>query len=122
MKRCLKFIKLGLVSSFIISALLLEEKAFAKQGIVRDAILEDFSDIVTQVDIGFNDFSGNVGMLNNNNQNYGKRELVCKRPDSCALQFEWNFGIDEDGGLSPAFSSPFLGSRIQKPPLTEGNQ
>ena len=56
--------------------------------------LEDFSDIVTPVDLGFNDFSGNMGVINDN---YGQMVLNCTDVASCALRFEWGFGsIQED--------------------------
>jgi hypothetical protein len=35
-------------------------------------LLEDFSDMVTLVDLGFNDFSGNIGDINKDNIKYGQ--------------------------------------------------
>ena len=53
-------------------------------------LLEDFSDIVTETDLGFNDFSGNMGAINGNYVN--EMTVLCPEdPSLCALRFEWDF-------------------------------
>jgi hypothetical protein len=54
-------------------------------------LLEDYSDIVTQTDLGFNDFSGNAGVVDDR---YGHAELYCSDPQACALRFDWDFGSE----------------------------
>lgn len=57
----------------------------------QDIILEDFSDIVTRTDMGLNDFSGNMGVLNDRYiQEFALRCADGAPP--CALQLTWNFG------------------------------
>jgi len=51
--------------------------------------LEDFDDIVTPFDMGFNDFGGNMGVIA---AEFGSTSLECSTPESCALRFRWNFG------------------------------
>jgi hypothetical protein len=69
---------------------------FGQQNIARDAILEDFSDIVTPTDFGFNDFSGNFGTLNKDAKPFGQQTLACTNNILCALRFQWDFTIDTD--------------------------
>lgn len=60
---------------------------------IDEVVLEDFDDVVTASDFGFNDFSGNVGTINKNGVLYGNRSLACSTPMSCALRFEWDFTV-----------------------------
>lgn len=54
------------------------------------AILEDFEDVVTPTDLGFNDFSGNMGAIN---ADYLQGlELVCSDEPECYLDLRWDFG------------------------------
>jgi len=93
--RCLSLPGVGLV--FLILALLLTPQASAQQS---EVVLEDYSDIVTRNDLGFNDFSGNAGDLNKDNRPYGAGSLACAPRTttevSCSLQFDWNFAISAD--------------------------
>jgi hypothetical protein len=62
--------------------------------------LEDATDIVTVVDSGFNDFSGNMGVVN---ASYGQMELPCRDESPCPIRFKWNFGP-----VPEAFTGVFL--------------
>ena len=73
-----------------------------------DVVLEDFSDIVTANDRGFNDFSGNMGDINGHSApgtppNFGSGTVVCESATECAMRFAWNFG-----GQMDAFTGQFL--------------
>ena len=62
-------------------------------------ILEDYSDIITPMDLGFNDFSGNAGILKSK---YGANTIECAEENNCHLNFEWDFGsinIDDFTGI-----------------------
>jgi len=65
-------------------------------GSPAEVVLEDFTDMVTSADLGANDFAGNMGTLNKENQPYGHTDLVCPDSSSCALRFAWDFGISTD--------------------------
>jgi hypothetical protein len=80
----------------ILLILALPATALGQRSIVRDVILEDFSDIVTLTDFGFNDFSGNFGSLNKGGKPFGKQTLDCTNGNTCALRFQWDFSIDPD--------------------------
>jgi hypothetical protein len=69
---------------------------FGQRATVRDAVLEDFSDIVTPIDFGFNDFSGNFGTLNKDGKPFGRQALDCANSDACVLRFQWDFASDPD--------------------------
>ncbi len=71
----------------------------------RHVQLEDFSDIVTSVDRGFNDFSGNMSSINKESKPYGLIDLECSDGDQCALRLEWDFSISDD---PEAFTGIFL--------------
>jgi uncharacterized protein (TIGR03437 family) len=60
------------------------------QAAVAEAVLEDFADILTVTDSGFNDFSGNMGAVNKDSRPYGaaRIERVSGRP---AMTFRWDF-------------------------------
>lgn len=63
--------------------------------------LEDYTDIVTEFDSGFNDFSGNMGSINSE---YIDPILDCPGDaQSCGLRLGWDFGTAED-----AFTGLFL--------------
>lgn len=70
--------------------------SFSQRNITRDAVLEDFNDIVTRADLGFNDFSGNFGALNKDGKPFGQHTLECANNAVCRLQFQWDFEIDPD--------------------------
>jgi hypothetical protein len=59
-------------------------------------VLEDFTDIVTAADFGFNDLSGNTGSLNKDDRPYGRAVLRVSQTGPPVLRFEWDFGIDTD--------------------------
>jgi hypothetical protein len=58
--------------------------------------LEDFQDVVTKVDRGFNDFSGSVGDINKDGIDYGESTLVCAEGQGCRLRFGWDFSQGDD--------------------------
>ncbi len=62
----------------------------------QEAVLEDFSNLVTSVDLGFNQFSGNTGGINKNGKPYGQSLPVCEPGKPCRFQLNWNFSIDQD--------------------------
>jgi hypothetical protein len=64
--------------------------------------LEDFSDIVTRLDGGFDDFSGNMGAING--EYVAEMAPVCEANGTgCRLRFGWNFGPANE-----AFTGLFL--------------
>jgi hypothetical protein len=57
--------------------------------------LEDFSDILTSMDLGFNDFSGNMGAING--QFVTAMDLTCpSEEESCYLRFAWDFASQRE--------------------------
>lgn len=69
--------------------------------------VEDFNDIVTIVDKGFSDSSGDMGVINLNDIPYGQTSLECEDPESCALRLLWSFTITEEVGFTGVFISIF---------------
>lgn len=67
--------------------------------------LEDFSDLVTSIDRGLNDFSGNTGDLNKDDRPYGQSALACAENGVCTVRFAWDFGVSED---QEAFTGLFM--------------
>jgi plastocyanin len=66
------------------------------------AILEDFSDIVTLQDMGFNDFAGNMGAIN---EHYVQENaLHCVDGAACRLRFAWDFDGSAEGFTGLFFS------------------
>lgn len=62
-------------------------------------IVEDFSDMVTSGDRGFNDFFGNSGDINKENSKgrfYGTSKLVPLSPETMTLRFRWDFRVGTD--------------------------
>jgi exo-beta-1,3-glucanase (GH17 family)/fibronectin type 3 domain-containing protein len=53
-------------------------------------MIEDYSDIITPNDLGFNDRDGNMGVLNTDDR-VGSTQLVCSSPAPCYLRFAWDF-------------------------------
>ncbi|HRX00354.1 MAG TPA: glucoamylase family protein, partial [Cyclobacteriaceae bacterium] len=53
------------------------------------ATLEDFDDILTQLDLGFNNFGGNMGVIND--EYLLDPALFCSSPQTCALRLNWDF-------------------------------
>lgn len=51
--------------------------------------LEDFDDVVTPFDLGFNDFAGNMGAING--EYLPQSALFCAIPTACALRLDWDF-------------------------------
>lgn len=73
-----------------------------------DVVLEDFKDIVTGNDRGFNDFSGNMGDINGWTESgsppsFGTGTVYCESATDCALRFSWDFG-----GQINAFTGQFV--------------
>ncbi len=72
------------------------EPAATAQPKIEKAILEDWSDMVTKLDMGINDFFGNSGAINKN----GKPYIVCKvlhsATESQGLRCDWKFTISND--------------------------
>lgn len=58
--------------------------------VTNTVTLEDFKDILTKLDLGFDDFGGNMGAINN--QYLPQSTLFCASPQACALRLDWNFG------------------------------
>ena len=74
--------------------------------------LEDFNDVITEVDKGFNDFAGGNGELNKEGQPYGVSLLNCSNDmPPCSLHFSWDFlgipGLDDPAAFSGLFFSLF---------------
>jgi hypothetical protein len=65
-------------------------------GVVREVVLEDFTDVVTHGDLGLDDFSGNTSALNKDGRSYGAGRLVRSVGGTYVLRFAWNFGVDRD--------------------------
>ena len=66
--------------------------------------IEDFSDVVTPLDGGFDDFSGNLGAING--KYVAQMAPVCDPTGGgtgCRLRFGWNFGAE-----SEAYTGLFL--------------
>ena len=59
------------------------------------AILEDFADIVTQQDLGYNDFSGNMGLISDQYVTSAAHPLNCQNSD-CFYRLAWDFGADTE--------------------------
>lgn len=125
------FVKLGLVGGGVcllkgplapIDALALQGEARASQtaasplGTVRDVVLEDFTDVVTQVDFGFNDFSGNTGPLTRGGGTTARRALPVRAADCGYCDSRGISTSTTTGRLSSASSFLSLGSQIHKPP------
>lgn len=78
----------------------------AEPGLVTEAdpwiaILRDFSDVVSPMDMGFDDFSGNMGVINGPetglNYNDPPLSLACvEGSPPCQLHFAWNFGDSQE--------------------------
>lgn len=51
--------------------------------------LEDFDDTLTLLDLGFNDFAGNMGAIND--EYLPQSTLFCATPTACALRLDWDF-------------------------------
>jgi hypothetical protein len=67
-------------------------EAAARRPNPRYAVIEDFSDMVTSNDLGFDDFSGNFGAINNDpNRTNGVFNLVTSIP---AGRLTWDFSGD----------------------------
>jgi hypothetical protein len=66
----------------------------------REITLEDFSDVVTRTDRGLNDFSGNMGVLNDRYITDFSLQCPSGTPP-CALQLSWDFAtaIEDYTGL-----------------------
>lgn len=74
-----------------------KSSAIANAGLsANQIVLEDFTDIVTPVDLGFNDFSGSTGLLNKDGRPYGQTTLNCPVVPTCTLQLTWDFSIFGD--------------------------
>lgn len=82
----------ALITTFLI--LFLSSSGFAQS----EAVLIDFSNtnIVTKNDTGFNDFSGNMGVINKKEIPYGVSNLLCTTGNNCTQQLQWNFGSTLD--------------------------
>ena len=52
--------------------------------------IEDFEDILTNLDLGFNDFGGNMGAIND--AYLPQSTLFCATPQACAIRLDWDFG------------------------------
>jgi len=52
--------------------------------------LEDFDDILAPLDLGFDDFGGNMGAINE--EYLPTFQLSCASPQACALRLDWDFG------------------------------
>ncbi len=67
----------------------------------NELVLEDFSDVVTQNDFGFNDFSGNGGDLNSvSDAAFATGTLRCIDAARCHIALSWDFGADTTGTAS----------------------
>ncbi len=64
---------------------------------VSAVTLEDYSDVVTYPDCGFNDFSGNCGAINKWEDPYGRSEIEFTDGRG-ALKLIWDFTITKDEG------------------------
>jgi hypothetical protein len=80
------------------AALLVVGTSAASQapGVVSEAVLEDFSDVVTPADLGFDDFAGNSGTINKDGLPYGTAQLARGADGRPALRFAWDFAIGPD--------------------------
>ncbi|MDQ4069170.1 MAG: twin-arginine translocation signal domain-containing protein, partial [Actinomycetota bacterium] len=67
-------------------------------------VLMDPVDLVTSVDLGFNEFGGNQGGLNKDGRPYGTLDLFAPPSEKAALRFAWSFN---DGDLE-AFTGMFF--------------
>lgn len=70
------------------------------------AVLEDFSDIVTTADLGFDDFSGTMGEINGpgSKVDFTTSQVVCAFPAPCGLELHWDFGTLLSGFTGQYFS------------------
>ena len=95
------------LASLAALVLLCRLAAVAQRQTVPDAVLEDFSNIVTVQDTGFDDFSGNMGLVNKDNKPYGSWTFgrSTGRP---AVTFRWDFaGQADQAANAGAFFSLF---------------
>jgi hypothetical protein len=77
-------------------ALLFPLLAAAQQPVsVPDAVIEDFSNILTVTDSGFDQFSGNMGAINKNSLPYGAI-LIGRTSGRPAMTFRWSFSGQPD--------------------------
>ena len=63
---------------------------------ISDIVVEDFSDMVTQGDTGFDDFSGNMGEANKGGLPYIQCQMQTTLTETLGKQCTWNFGITDD--------------------------
>ncbi len=66
--------------------------------------LEDFDDVLTKLDLGFNDFGGNMGAIND--EYLPQSTLFCATVQACALRLDWDF-VSEDEIFTGYFFSLF---------------
>ena len=90
-------------SALLVLCLLVAHQHSAEaQVTITEVVLEDFSDIVTLTDMGFDDFSGNTGAINNPDT-YGSSSIRCE--PTCFLDFGWDFTLNPAPG---AFTGLFF--------------
>ncbi|MFL7870049.1 MAG: glucoamylase family protein [Anaerolineales bacterium] len=79
----------------IVGLLAIPTKAIHKETNTK-ATIADYTDIVTPLDQGFNQFSGNSGLINDQ---YLEQTLHCPTNDinDCRLRLNWDFGDDSEG-------------------------
>jgi hypothetical protein len=93
---------IGLVSAFGTAWAVGDgEVAAALSGAARpvtEVIIDDFSDKVTAVDLGFNQMSGNTGVINSRESMEGTNTglVVCPDGSPCFQQFRWDFTGEPD--------------------------
>ena len=81
----------------------------ANRTVLSRVVLEDFRDVITTNDFGFDDFGGNSGEINKAGISYGVRTLLKTEGGSAkALRFDWNFEVPGKPSDSEAFTGLFF--------------
>ncbi|MCP5120292.1 MAG: hypothetical protein GY953_56575, partial [bacterium] len=79
--------------------------SFLRGQTVTEAVLEDFTDMVTAADQDVNDFGGNIGVVNKDGVPYGHTFVVTNGPTSqMVLTWDFGFGVDPNPFTGVFFS------------------
>ena len=69
-------------------------EALPQQASITEAVVEDFTDVVTRRDLRTNDFSGDTRLVNSGAAPFGATELLPKIGTGTALRLDWTFPAD----------------------------
>jgi len=91
------------------TTLLGAREALPQQVSVTEAVVEDFTDVVTRRDLRTNDFSGDIRVVNPGAVPYGSTELLPKSGTGTALRLDWSFPAEGDAAPQTGISFDLFG-------------